>query len=136
MREGAPLQNVKALQDFISEAEKSGNRNGEHADVQAQIRQFMAQAQEYQGALELANVPSYVEPCQEVDDSTSTRLDTSGPDAALSEAQSKAFSALRASGPNSRLMNAQALGADVHDKYALPCTTCVALSPSGALLTS
>ena len=118
VRKGA-LQNMKALNDFINEAEKSGNRNGEHAEIQAQIRNFMAQAQEYQGALDLASVPSYVEPCQEVDDSTSADLDAPSPDGAPSEAHVKAFSALRASGPNSRLMNAQALGRDVHDR----CTT-------------
>lgn len=77
----------------------------------------MAQAQEYQGALELASVPSYVEPCEEVDDSITTQLDSSGADSAGNEAKAKAFSALRASGPNKRLMNAQQLGGDVYNRH-------------------
>jgi hypothetical protein len=112
------MQNVKALQEFINDAEKSAARHCGPADVQEQIRLFMAQAQEYHHRLELANVPSYVEPCQEVDDSTTAQLDTAGPDSAVSEAQAKAFSALRESGPNSRLMNAAAMGTHVYDRHA------------------
>lgn len=132
----ASMQNIQALQDLISATEKSGSSCEVIPELHDQIRDFMAQAQEYQAALDLANVPGYVEPCQEVDDSTSTQLDTSSPDGAVSDAHAKAFSALRASGPNDRLMNAKDLGGDVYNRHAAchPCnSTCLHTNTRGCV---